>query len=63
MLSAIVNTIFYGKPPSIAKAFMLLPIVGGVAFASLKKGADGAPPPHRARRYARATLVRVRGRV
>ena len=25
-----------------AKAFMLLPIVGGVAFASLKKGTDGA---------------------
>jgi solute carrier family 35 protein E1 len=42
VLSAIVNTIFYGKPPSMAKAFMLLPIVGGVAFASLKKGADGA---------------------
>jgi len=42
VLSAMVNTIFYGKPPSMAKAFMLLPIVGGVAFASLKKGADGA---------------------
>merc|ERR1711865_1028808 len=41
VLSAIVNTLFYGKPPSMAKAFMLLPIVGGVAFASLKKGADG----------------------
>jgi solute carrier family 35 protein E1 len=42
VLSALVNTLFYGKPPSMAKAVMLLPIVGGVAFASLKKGADGA---------------------
>jgi len=42
VLSAVVNTIFYGKPPSVAKAIMLLPIVGGVAFASLKKGPDGA---------------------
>merc|ERR1711957_859754 len=42
VLSALVNTLFYGKSPSMAKWFMLLPIVGGVAFASLKKGTDGA---------------------
>ena len=41
VLSALVNTVFYGKPPSMAKACMLLPIVGGVAFASLKKGEIG----------------------
>jgi solute carrier family 35 protein E1 len=41
VLAAIVNTVFYGKPPSFAKWLMLIPIVGGVAFASLKKGADG----------------------
>merc|ERR1712203_1299266 len=41
VLSALVNTFFYGKPPSIAKFICLLPIVGGVAFASLKK-IDGA---------------------
>lgn len=42
VLSAIVNTLFYGKPPSKAKFFMLFFIVGGVAFASLKKAADGS---------------------
>jgi len=42
VLSALVNTVFYGKPPSIAKAFCLIPIVGGVAFASLKKNEAGA---------------------
>lgn len=42
VLSALVNTVFYGKPPSGAKCVCLLFIVGGVAFASLKKGADGA---------------------
>jgi len=36
VLSAIVNTIFYGKPPSVAKACCLPVIVGGVAFASMK---------------------------
>merc|ERR1719203_1175184 len=42
VLSAFVNTVFYGKAPSKAKLVCLLFIVGGVAFASLKKGADGA---------------------
>jgi len=41
VLSAIVNTIFYGKPPSTNKILCLPIIVGGVAFASLKKGVDG----------------------
>jgi solute carrier family 35 protein E1 len=41
VMSAIVNTVFYGKAPSKAKMFCLLFIVGGVMFASLKKGADG----------------------
>ena len=40
VLSAIVNTIFYGKSPSNAKWGCLPIIVGGVAFASLKKNAD-----------------------
>lgn len=40
VLSAIVNTIFYGKPPSYSKVACLPIIVGGVAFASLKKSAD-----------------------
>ena len=42
VMSAAVNTVFYKKPPSFAKVICLLFIVGGVAFASLKKGADGA---------------------
>ena len=42
VVSAIVNTIFYGKPPTMLKALCLPIIVGGVGFASLKKGADGA---------------------
>lgn len=42
VLSAIVNTVFYGKPPSNYKIMCLPIIVGGVAFASLKKGVDGA---------------------
>jgi len=42
VISAVVNTIFYGKPPTMLKAFCLPIIVGGVAFASLKKGDDGA---------------------
>jgi len=41
VLSAFVNTVFYGKPPSIAKVFCLFFIVAGVAFASLKKAATG----------------------
>merc|ERR1712060_953533 len=41
VLSALVNTVFYGKAPSFAKTLCLFPIVGGVAFASLKK-IDGA---------------------
>merc|ERR1712196_612577 len=40
-MSAIVNTLFYGKPPSILKAACLPIIVGGVMFASLKKQAEG----------------------
>lgn len=42
VLSALVNTVFYGKPPSSAKVACLPIIVGGVAFASLKKSAEGA---------------------
>jgi len=42
VLAAIVNTVFYGKPPTITKAACLPIIVGGVAFASLKKGGDGS---------------------
>jgi len=41
VVSALVNTVFYGKPPSALKALCLPVIVGGVAFASLKK-IDGA---------------------
>eukprot|EP00560_Eucampia_antarctica_P003555 CAMPEP_0197836542 /NCGR_PEP_ID=MMETSP1437-20131217/29348_1 /TAXON_ID=49252 ORGANISM="Eucampia antarctica, Strain CCMP1452" /NCGR_SAMPLE_ID=MMETSP1437 /ASSEMBLY_ACC=CAM_ASM_001096 /LENGTH=316 /DNA_ID=CAMNT_0043442811 /DNA_START=158 /DNA_END=1108 /DNA_ORIENTATION=- len=41
VLAALVNTLFYGKPPTITKAACLPIIVGGVAFASLKKGGDG----------------------
>jgi solute carrier family 35 protein E1 len=41
VLAAIVNTVFYGKPPTLTKAACLPIIVGGVAFASLKKGVDG----------------------
>lgn len=41
VMSALVNTVFYGKAPSKAKFVCLLFIVGGVAFASLKKGPDG----------------------
>merc|ERR1711968_359797 len=41
VMSAIVNTLFYGKPPSILKAACLPIIVGGVVFASLKKQAEG----------------------
>merc|ERR1711998_352153 len=40
VLSALVNTVFYGKPPSMAKVFCLFFIVGGVAFASLKKNLE-----------------------
>ena len=42
MVSAVVNTVVYGKPPTMLKAMCLPIIVGGVAFASLKKGDDGA---------------------
>jgi len=41
VLSALVNTVFYNKPPSTNKILCLPIIVGGVAFASLKK-IDGA---------------------
>lgn len=40
VLSALVNTVFYGKPPTLAKFFVLWIIVGGVAFASLKRDPD-----------------------
>lgn len=40
VLSALVNTVFYGKPPSFMKTLCLFPIVGGVAFASLKKNPE-----------------------
>jgi solute carrier family 35 protein E1 len=42
VLSALVNGIFYGKKESLAKLVCLVFIVGGVAFASLKKGPDGS---------------------
>jgi solute carrier family 35 protein E1 len=42
VISAVVNTIFYGKAPTINKALCLPIIVGGVGFASLKKSATGA---------------------
>jgi len=42
VLSALVNTVFYKKRPSMPKILCLFFIVGGVAFASLKKGLDGA---------------------
>lgn len=41
VLAAVVNTIFYSKPPTTNKLLCLPIIVGGVAFASLKKGATG----------------------
>lgn len=41
VVSAVVNTVAYGKPPSMAKWMCLPIIVGGVAFASMKKGEDG----------------------
>lgn len=41
VLAAIVGTIFYNKAPSFYKVCCLPIIVGGVAFASLKKGEDG----------------------
>jgi len=41
VLAALVNTVFYGKPPTFMKFVCLWFIVGGVAFASLKKGPDG----------------------
>merc|ERR1719271_1670808 len=34
----VVKTVFYGKPPTLTKALCLPVIVGGVSFASLKKG-------------------------
>merc|ERR1719401_2938429 len=40
VMSAFVNTVFYGKPPSLAKVFCLFFIVGGVGFASLKKNLE-----------------------
>jgi len=40
VLSAFVNTVFYGKPPSLAKVVCLFFIVCGVAFSSLKKNLE-----------------------
>ena len=42
VLAAIVGTVFYAKAPSFYKVCCLPIIVGGVAFASLKKGDDGS---------------------
>jgi len=42
VLAAIVGTVFYAKAPSFYKVCCLPIIVGGVAFASLKKGEDGS---------------------
>jgi solute carrier family 35 protein E1 len=42
VLAALVNTVFYATPPTTTKALCLPIIVGGVAFASLKKGLDGS---------------------
>jgi len=42
VLSALIGTVFYGKAPSSKKVMCLPIIVGGVAFASLKKGGDGS---------------------
>jgi solute carrier family 35 protein E1 len=42
VLAAIVGTVFYAKAPSFYKVCCLPIIVGGVAFASLKKGIDGS---------------------
>ncbi len=42
MLAAVVGTVFYAKSPSFYKVCCLPIIVGGVAFASLKKGNDGS---------------------
>ena len=41
VLSAFVNTVFYGKAPSLPKVVCLFFIVAGVGFASLKKAATG----------------------
>ncbi|KAJ1446126.1 hypothetical protein M885DRAFT_583654, partial [Pelagophyceae sp. CCMP2097] len=41
VMSAIVNTFFYGKSETAKKVMCLPIIVGGVGFASLKKGANG----------------------
>lgn len=42
VLAAVVGTVFYNKAPSFYKVCCLPIIVGGVAFASLKKGEDGS---------------------
>mmetsp|Transcript_23095 Transcript_23095/g.59334 ORF Transcript_23095/g.59334 Transcript_23095/m.59334 type:complete len:338 (-) Transcript_23095:55-1068(-) len=41
VFAALVNTVFYGKPPTFAKAMMLPVIVLGVAIACLKPDKDG----------------------
>jgi solute carrier family 35 protein E1 len=42
VFAALIGTIFYNKAPSFYKVCCLPVIVGGVAFASLKKGDDGS---------------------
>jgi hypothetical protein len=42
VLAAFVGAVFYAKAPSFNKVCCLPIIVGGVAFASLKKGDDGS---------------------
>ena len=42
VMSAFVSTVFYKKSESFGKLICLMFIVAGVAFASLKKGDDGA---------------------
>ena len=42
VLAALIGTVFYAKAPSFNKVCCLPIIVGGVAFASLKKGDDGS---------------------
>jgi solute carrier family 35 protein E1 len=42
VIAALVNTVFYGKAPGFTKVLCLPIIVGGVAFASLKKSASGS---------------------
>ena len=42
VLAALIGTVFFNKAPTFNKVMCLPVIVGGVAFASLKKGGDGS---------------------